>query len=348
MSTTARWPRLPRARHGVLPCVAARRAVSAAAAVAGWLLRAVLWALLALPASGVAQSPAVAIYLSATGRSYSELLEALQTELRKSSGLRAVVGVSGTQSIDELLLGIAQTGSQPVLLVTVGGEAARQGLEHPDLRVPLLSTLVPRSTFSALQAAARTVHARRASAIYLDQPLNRQVELIRLLLPAATRVGVVVGPDTEREIERIKDAVEARGFTLVLERSATEAELYPALQRTLGHTDVFLAVPDARVINAETAQNLLLTSFRFRVPVIGYSAAYVRAGALAAAYSSPAQIGTEAGEVARSVARGNPLGAPRYPRYFSVAVNRQIARLLDIAVEEDAVLRERLQRQERE
>ena len=320
--------------------------------LAPWQLRRLVWygllVLLASPLASLAQSPAVAVFLSTSGKSYSELVESLQTEVRKNAGLRVVAGVAGTQSIDELIGGITQSGSNPALLVTVGGEATRLALNHPDLRVPLLATLVPRATFLTLQTSAKSAHARRGVAIYLDQPLSRQLDLIRLAMPAAERLGVVLGPDTEREAERLKEAAEARGISLTLERSAKEAELYPALLRTLAHADAFLAIPDGSVINAETAQNLLLTSFRFRVPLIGYSAAYVRAGALIAVYSSPAQIGTEAGEIARAVARGGALGVSRFPRYFSVAVNRQIARTLDLVLEDETVLRERLQKLERE
>ena len=52
--------------------------------------------------------------------------------------------------------------------------------------------------------------------------------------------------------------------------------------------------------------------------------------------------------MARSVLRGQPLPPPRGPRLFEVAVNPQIARTLGIADLDETILRERLQRLDRE
>ena len=79
---------------------------------------------------------------------------------------------------------------------------------------------------------------------------------------------------------------------------------------------------------------------------VGFFEAHRIAGTSAAA--GEVQIGAEAGDMARQVARGQGLPAPKYPRHFSVAVNRQVARSLDLAVEDETVLRERLMRLERD
>ncbi len=116
----------------------------------------------------------------------------------------------------------------------------------------------------------------------------------------------------------------------------------------MADSDVFLALPDARVVNADTAQNLLLTSFRLRAPVVAWSAGYVRAGALAAVYTTPAQAGAQAAELARALLRGAAVPAPQYPRTYSIAINRQVARSLGLEIDDEAQIRERMQRGERE
>ena len=306
-------------------------------------LAAVLWLGVAVPA----WANTIAVLMSGRGAAYNEVLDSLQAELKKSPGLRTAVAALDAQGREPSLSGLLAGDAQ--LLVTVGANAARAALNSPDVRVPILCVLLPRSTFESLQGAARPAPSgRRVSAIYLDQPLSRQVELIRQALPGSNRIGVVVGPESARDAERLQSLAEGRSLSLLAERASRDTELYPALQRALGSADVLLALPDPYIINAETAQNLLITSFRLRVPVIGFSAAYVRAGALAAVFSSPVQIGAEAGDMARQVARGQGLPAPKYPRHFSVAVNRQVARSLDLAVEDETVLRERLMRLERD
>ena len=98
------------------------------------------------------------------------------------------------------------------------------------------------------------------------------------------------------------------------------------------------------VVSRDTAQSLLLTTYRANIPVIAFSHAYVRAGALAAVYSTPEQIGQQTGE---AILRLNQSGSwnlpkPQYPKYFSVSVNSQVARSLGLEIESEQVLVEKL------
>ena len=116
----------------------------------------------------------------------------------------------------------------------------------------------------------------------------------------------------------------------------------------LGRSDLLLAAPDAQVYTRSTLQGMLLSAYRANNPVIGFSSAYVRAGALAAVYSTPEQIGRQAAEMILRAAGQTDwqLPAPQNPRYFSVEVNRDVARALGLSLEEDSRLLERLKRSE--
>nr|HPR06509.1 ABC transporter substrate binding protein [Denitromonas sp.] len=90
----------------------------------------------------------------------------------------------------------------------------------------------------------------------------------------------------------------------------------------------------------------LLTAYRHRSPVIGFSPAYVRAGAVMAVYSSPEQMGQQAAEMAVQSLLGNPLPEARHPAYFSVSVNPHVARSLSIDLPDAATLEAQIRRQE--
>lgn len=284
----------------------------------------------------------VSILLGGSGSSYMEVNEAIQAELRKQANTRVLAGQTGPQAQDELAIGNSQ------LLIAVGAKAAQQALRQTDGRTQILCVLLPRVTFEALLTQQRQSEGQRVSAIYLDQPLGRQIELIRQAMPRLTRVGAVFGPDSAIELERARALMENRGLKLVSETLQGDSELFGALQRVMRGSEAFLALPDAQIINPDTAQNLLLTSFRFRIPVVGYSASSVRAGATLAVFSTPQQIGQQAGEMARQILRGGSLPAPQYPRYFSVISNRQMANSLGLGIDDDSSLKERLLRLERE
>lgn len=275
------------------------------------------------------------IVTSGQGVAYDEFVESIRGELNRTSGLKIQVYVQGSP-VNALRLP-----DDTVMVLTVGTLATRSFASQNEGRWPILGVMVPRASFDALPSGGR--YPRRISAIFLDQPPLRQVELIRTVLPGARNVGLVVGPTTQRDLEAFRVLAGSRGLSLVSEPAARDTELYPALQSVLKSSDVLLALPDPYIVNVSTAQNLLLTSFRFRVPVIGYSAAYVRAGALAAVYSTPRQIGLEAAQIARQVLRGGALPAARYPHNFSIAVNRQVAESLGLNPPEDLAVQQRLQ-----
>jgi len=232
---------------------------------------------------------------------------------------------------------------QSSLLVTVGSLAAQRAVAL-DAGVPILATLIPRQAYEYIVQGAKPEH-RQFSAIYLDQPLPRQLALIRSLLPEAHTVGVIAGPATTRELRLLKSSIEKGGMQLAQETIASEAELFPALQRLLPETDILLALPDPTVINRSTIQSMLLTTYRYRVPVAGYSASQVDAGVLAAVYSSPAQIAQQAAQLIRELLRnGNGgLKVPFYPKYFSVKINHNVAHSLGLNVPDEATLRKQLE-----
>lgn len=306
-----------------------------AARAAGRGARLALLAALALWAL-FAQAATVVVVTSRSGGGYEEAAEAIREEIAKVPGvsLHAVPG----STLDAAA--VAKFPEDTAIVLAIGVAAASQSIAA-ELRVPVLSLLVPRSSWEAIARAAPG--GRRGSAIFIDQPPQRQLDLLRAALPGARSVGLVLGPSTQQDAQALRGLAARRGFEIVVEQATRQTELYAALQTVLRSSDVLLALPDPTLVNVSTAQNLLLTSFRYRVPVIGYSASYVRAGALAAVYSTPRQAGTEAAQIARQFVRGGALPAPKYPRYYTVSVNRAVAESLGLPVPDEAALAQRLQ-----
>jgi len=127
--------------------------------------------------------------------------------------------------------------------------------------------------------------------------------------------------------------------TTDIEYISQESELIPQLKKTLENNGVLLVVPDALIFNRETAQPILLTTYRHQKPVFGYSLSYVKAGTLAAVSSTAKQIAKQAGELAVKAEQvSSLLPPPQAPRYFSITVNYQVARSLSLPIlDEDAI-----------
>lgn len=309
----------------------------------GWLKKALVpalsFGLLVLPGNA-ALADTVSVLTSQVGGGYGEIIQSLEQELTRISGVRMQTLIASSAAAAPM----PKLPVDTVLIVTIGLQAAQQVISNADQRTPVLSVLLPHASFETIPNPARL--KRKLSAIFIDQPPQRQLDLLCAVLPSARSVGLVIGPANERVVETYRALASSRGLTIIAERVARETELYPVLQSVLRASDVLLALPDPYIVNASTAQNLLLTSFRFRVPVIAYSAAYVRAGALAGVYSTPPQIGLEAGQVVRQFLKTGAMPQPKYPRYFTVSVNRPLADSLGYSIADEAVISQRLQQLE--
>ncbi len=293
----------------------------------------------------VVAAPRIQVLLSDTTVAYREVDAGLRRALE--------VGAPGhveleTQALAALPGGLQDLLAQgPTLIVPVGLRATAVALRDAG-DVPVLSLLVPEFDYTALLDdmgnMGRTAAAHTRSAVYLDQPLGRRLDLLQLLLPDARRVGALAGAQSAAEAERLTALARKRGLEPVILAVPEHSNPIRPLTQLLERVDVLLALPDPTVFNRSSLQAILLTTYRNRVPVIGFSQAYVRAGALAAVYSTASQIGTQAGEwIAELADRGQwALGEPRYPVYYSVSVNPQVAQSLALPVLNEAALFEAL------
>ena len=233
---------------------------------------------------------------------------------------------------------VAQGVPAQVRLIVSVGSPAFAGLAEAYAggriaRVPIVATLLPRSVFEA-QRRRLTVSA---VGVVLDQPAVRQVTLLRYAFPHMRRLGVLFGPDSAQYQTAFEKAATEQGLQLNAYKVETEDNLYPALQRVLEENDVLLAIPDATVYNGRSIQNVLLASYRQKVPMMGFSPAYVRAGAMLALYSSPAQIGNQTVRVVQGMLSGMALQPVQSPTEFMVGVNASVSRSLGFRLSEDAL-----------
>lgn len=301
----------------------------------GLLRRAFFLLVLAL-GSSLAFAGQACLVMAEESSAFGEAAEALGAELR-SAGHRLQTLPPPQRTDDGAALGNCP------LVITLGARAA-QGIAALAPRSLILHALLPRSAYERLPL--RPEDARRVSAVFIDQPATRQIELLRIALPEWPRVALLVGRESLEMGQRLQLAARERRLRPTLAQLTEESELYPTLQRALAEPAILLAVPDSTVYNNRTISNVLLTAYHQRSPVIGFSPAYVKAGALLALYSTPAQVGQQAGEAARQGLSNGTLPPPAAPRHFRISTNPYVARSLGIVLEEPGALLERLERAE--
>ncbi|WP_168734319.1 ABC transporter substrate-binding protein [Pseudothauera nasutitermitis] len=227
------------------------------------------------------------------------------------------------------------------MILAAGAPAAEAALSRS--RTPVYAVLIGQKVFQDLRLRYPDA---KLSAVLLDQPLERQLALMRAVLPEAQRVGVLLGPDTGALRGRLENAAAAAGLRLAAWPVSTQAEILPALERALDASDALLALPDPLAAGPGAARTILLTSYRYRRPVFAYSRAYVEAGALAAVFSTPGDVAREVADWLRGTRGGVRLPPPRPARHFDVALNRQVARALHLDLPDEATVLARLRERE--
>jgi len=227
------------------------------------------------------------------------------------------------------------------LIVPVGVKAARFVAEHHAGQAAVLSLMIPRAVSEKLQWPAG-LGRRKVSAVYIDQPPSRSIGLAEAAFPAARRVGLLISSENAGVGKLLLQESARRNLRLNVETVDTADDVAPALRRVLPESDLLLLVPDAIAINAGNAQNVLLTTYRFRVPVLGFSQGLSKAGAVASVYSSPAQIGSQGALMATRWIQGGELPPPQHAGEFSIAFNSHVARALGVLLPKEDDIRRKL------
>ena len=286
-----------------------------------------------LAAAAQAETLNVRLFFSDSSPPYQQFSSALNKALAAS---KADVNVSASE---------AGSGTNADLVVAVGIKATESALAHLDS--PVLGVMIPKLGYEALlKKLPPQQRLRAASAIYIDQPWERQLDFIRAALPKHRKIGLLYSPDTLIDISSLRSNAKAHGLLLSARPVQSNETLFAALDAVLGVSDVLLAIPDSAIYNSSNVRNILLTSYRRNAPLIGISQAYVNAGALGAIYATPEQQAEQAVKAIVSFVKDRRLPEPQYPDSYSVGLNQQVAHSLGIVLDSPEAIRERMKEAE--
>ncbi len=303
------------------------------ARVRPWLQTTLLWLILLIPVTVKAETPFV--LLSDSDGSYNGMLNAL-TEQHNGT-LESEVLTDEAPSGHPFTLAVGSRACEAIIASIASDERA-------------LCVFLPSQTFADLTATPkgqRLVAEHRLSAIYLDQPLLRQMLLAQMLKPRMQTIGTVLGPGSDRQATLFSETAYALGLTPLIGRLEDSENPVRELTPIIEESDVFLPLPDSSVFNRASAKWILYLTLRNRVPLVGFSASYAYAGAVVAVHSNVEQIAQQATEILNHRVAGDPLPEPAYPDDFSITVNQTAARNLGLTLAPTDTMVMELKRRER-
>jgi putative ABC transport system substrate-binding protein len=220
--------------------------------------------------------------------------------------------------------------SDPALVLAVGLKAAKAAqLEIAD--TPVVYSMVLDPTKYGLTTPNMT-------GVLLEIPLERQLSVIRSVLPDMRRIGALYDPaKTATTIADAQRLTKRDGIELLANAVSHEREVPAALRTLLRSVGALWLVPDSTVLTDESLRFILNAALEQHVPVIGFSREFARSGALLCLSVNYSDIGRQAGQVARKILDGRltmPM-KPVPPERIDLSLNLKTARFLGIDMPKD-------------
>jgi len=224
----------------------------------------------------------------------------------------------------------------PRLIVTLGS-AATSYIAKDIKDTPVVFCMVLNPTASGF-IQSMNASGNNLTGASLDIPLETQFEALRSVIPSARKVGVIYNPsETESVIQEATKAAEQIGLELVSIPIISEEEVPEALRTLDGKVDALWSVADSTVFSRGSTKFILLHTLRNKIPFIGLSPAFVKAGALMALATDYQEVGTQCGELAVRILSGDhPSSLPiTMPRTITMYLNLNTAEIIGLKIPSD-------------
>ncbi len=269
---------------------------------------------------------------------YVEVLNSVKQQLEVKSPERYEFNTVFISSESNLKADLAAAD----FVVTVGTAAANMAFSSKP-KVPIISVLITENAFSALTekhyGSIEAAFAAQVSSICLDQPVTRSIQLAKLLVPGSSGVGMMLGPASVHRQAELSKYIADSGLQPQFVSVGVKDNPIHKIEPVLSRSDVFIPISDSRLINIATAKWILHLSYRHKVPVIAFSKSYLKAGALVAIYSSPADVAQDTAEwLIKS--KSDAVGDLHKPAHYSLDFNQSVAANLKIKLETEQFYRD--------
>ena len=179
-----------------------------------------------------------------------------------------------------------------------------------------------------------------ASGMVLAYEVKTQLEWMHLLVPSARRVGVLYHSSASRKlVEQAQQMASSLGLEIIAQEVKELKDLPGALKNVLREVDMLWGIPDTHIYSRQTAKAVLLAAFRQRIPMVGMSSGWVKAGALFALGWDHRDLGVQSGQLAHRILRGEPVRdiPPQGPRLISYSLNLKTAQHCKLDISENII-----------
>jgi len=218
---------------------------------------------------------------------------------------------------------------KPDLIVAIGIWALQvAALESTDVPVVYAMVLNPPSVVPG--------RGKNITGASMNVPVDQSIRLFKQLSPIIRRIGVIYNPGkTGYLVQRAQVAARDQGLQLITREVLSSKEAVSALESIQESIDALWILPDETTLAPPVVQQMLLLSYRRKLPLLGLSENQVEMGALLSlSFASGEDIGRQAGEMSRAILMGKAASDIPYTtaRQLKLAVNLKAAQKLGLEI----------------
>ncbi|CAG7857539.1 hypothetical protein MCAMS1_02404 [biofilm metagenome] len=265
--------------------------------------------------------------LIVSGSNESPYLEAIQ-------GFKKQVSAHSQAVFHEISLSQAQNSGakeidtlKPAAIFVLGTDAAKWAANQTST-FPIVATMVLKDDVFRQANANMT-------GVSLAYTMQTQFQWLKKFFPQQKTIAILYNPDENNSvIKEAERASQLNGFKLNPIPVATPKELPFALGQLEKNIDVLMAIPDDTVMSVNTAKEVLLASFRNKVPLIGVSDNWVKSGAFYALSWDYTDLGLQCADQALKLLNGTAVKSipSEHPRKVTYTINTKIAEHMNIDI----------------
>ncbi len=199
-------------------------------------------------------------------------------------------------------------GDQPAVMVGISTPSAQTLAAAAHGRFPLVFTAVT-DPVSARLVDNPERPGKNVTGVSDAVPLAKNVEMMRVILPEAKKIGTVYNPGEANSLaanEALEKALKARGMTLFKVPATKSGEVLDAARSLVGRVDAFYITTDNTAASAFSS--IIQTAEASKIPLFTADTSSVAQGAIAALGFSYDDIGRATGAQIAAILGGTNAG----------------------------------------